>query len=338
MKKNQISKQRLSIIIMLFISFAVLLALADRAPMHLENRFSCVDLRTDVIIYVNGVTEVTSSGPYVYRVFIPYLATGINSVLPFISLVNLDLLLKIFFLIVCQLTFFYYLRNFFSDMLSLMGVFVLDILLGFTFSSIIGPSIGENADLLNLAVFILVLNALYKNKFLIAVVFLFIGTFNRETTLFLIPIIFMHDLILKKGMLRTVAALFAVAIPYIGLRMIIQPSVPDWFTFEALIKNIPLLSAKTTSSAVIANLHVAFLLLPLIVLSLLNFSQHPQFLRIAAYITPLFILVHYLIGNIIETRLWIPLFTILIPLSLNTLSMILNNETQLSPTHQQAGK
>lgn len=323
---------------MLFSSFAVLLALADRAPMHLESRFTCVDLRTDVYTYVNGVTEATSAGPYVYRVFIPYLAYGINSILPFISLVNLDLLLKIFFLIVCQLTFYYYLRNFFPDMLSLMGVFLMDILLGFTFSSIIGPSIGENADLLNLAVFILVLNALYKNKFLIVVVFLFIGTFNRETTLFLIPIIFMHDLILEKGLLRTVAALFAVAVPYIGLRLLINPPVADWFTFEALIKNIPFLSAEMTSSALIANFHVVFLLIPLIVLSLFNFKQHPQFLRIAAYITPLFILVHYLIGNIIETRLWIPLFMILIPLSVNSLSLILNNYIQPSLEHQQAGR
>jgi hypothetical protein len=223
-------------------------------------------------------------------------------------------------------------------MLSMMGVFVLDVLLGFTFSSIIGPSIGENADLLNLAVFILVLNALYKNKFLIAAVFLFIGTFNRETTLFLIPIIFIHDLILKKGMLRTVTALIAVAIPFIGLRVIIHPTAADWFTFDALIKNIPFLSAETTSSALIANLHVIFLLVPLIVLSLMNFKRHDQFLRIAAYITPLFILVHYLIGNIIETRLWIPLFVILIPLSLNSLSIVLNNETQLSPNHLPAGK
>ena len=123
MNNNQISKQRLSIIIMLFSSFAVLLVLADRAPMHLENRFTCVDLRTDVYDYVSGVTEVTSSGPYVYRVLISYLATRINSTLPFIYLVNLDLLLKIFFLIVCQLTFFYYLRNFFSDILSMMGIF-----------------------------------------------------------------------------------------------------------------------------------------------------------------------------------------------------------------------
>jgi len=83
MNNNQISKQRLSIIIMLFSSFAVLLVLADRAPMHLENRFTCVDLRTDVYDYVSGVTEVTSSGPYVYRVLIPYLATGIISTLSF---------------------------------------------------------------------------------------------------------------------------------------------------------------------------------------------------------------------------------------------------------------
>ena len=315
---------------MLFCSIAVLLALTDRAPMHLEKRFPCVHLSADIPDFINGVMQSTSSGPYVYRIFIPYLVTGLHSVVPFWSLVDIDLFLKIFFLIICQVTFYYYLCNFFSSFVSLTGVLILDILLSFTFSSIVGPSIGENADLLNMAIFIMALNALFKNSFGYLLALLFIGTFNRETIWFLIPIIFLNDFFSKKSIYRSLLACLTVAIPYFGLRTIIRPSVPDWFTFEGVIRNIPFLSPETTATALIANAHVAFLLGPLIILSLLHFNKHPQFLRIASYITPLFILLHYILGTIIETRLWLPLFIILIPLSLNTLTLILNNQSHPS--------
>ncbi|MGB5847725.1 MAG: hypothetical protein WBH40_04495 [Ignavibacteriaceae bacterium] len=336
MKQNIIHKQKLAIIIMLFFAFAVLLALADRAPLHLEKHCPCVHLRADVTIYINGVTQLTSPGPHVYRIFLPYLVTGLHSIFSFLSLVDIDLFLKIFFLIICQLTFYYYLRNFFSILVSLTGVFILDILLSFTFSSIIGPSIGENADLLNFAIFVMALNALYKNSFGLVLVLLFIGTFNRETTWFLIPIIFLHDFFLKKNMYGSLLASLAVAIPYFGLRIIIRPSVPGWFTFEGIIRNIPFLSPETTANALRANVHTAVLLGPLIILSLLDFKKHPHFLRIASYITPLFVVLHYIFGTIIETRLWLPLFILLIPLALSTLILMFNIKSLPSSDYLQA--
>lgn len=325
MKKNNSA-----VLIILFCSFAVLLAIADRAPLHLEKDCDCVHLRIDADTYISGVIDQSSPGPYVYRVLTPYLVTGAHFIFPDLSLIDIDLILKIILLFLCQLFFYYYLKNFFSSLISIAGVFVLNILLSFTFSSIIGPSIGENADLLNLAIFILALNALNKNSFIYFLSLLFFRTFNRETTWFLVLILFLNDIHFKKGIYRSALAFIAVAIPYVGLRLIIQPPISDWFNFEGLSKNIPFLSPETTSSALIANALTAFLILPLLIMSLLNFNRQPQFLKVVSYITPLFIIVHYLFGNIIETRLWIPLFALLIPLSLNTLSILLSNKTNLS--------
>ena len=107
--------------------------------MHLEQRFPCVHLRVDITKYYEGVTEVTYPGPYVYRVLIPYLIKGIHIIVPVLSIVNIDLTIKIIILIFCQTVFYYYLTIFFSPIFSLAGVFYLDILLSFTFSSIPGP-------------------------------------------------------------------------------------------------------------------------------------------------------------------------------------------------------
>jgi hypothetical protein len=320
----KVIKPKPVMIFILFCSIAFLLAIADRAPIHLEKNCPCIHFTEDMDNFIRGVTQSTSHGPYVYRIFIPYLVAGIHSVIPFLSYVNIDLLLKIFFLILCQVTFFYYLRNFFPEIISLTGVFILDILLSFTFSSILGPSIGENNDLLNMAVFTLALISLYKNSFFFFMIILFIGTFNRETTWFLIPILFFNDLISKRKLYRTLFAFIAVAVPYFGLRMIIQPPVSDWFLFESLERNIPFLSSELTTSALIANAHTLFLLGPLIILSLINFKKNPNFLQAASYITPLFIILHYIFGSIIETRLWLPLFILLIPLSLTTLNVLFN--------------
>ena len=126
-----------------------------------------------------------------------------------------------------------------------------------------------------------------------------------------------------------------VVIPYLGLRILIHPAINDWFNFEGIIKNVPFLSAETTTNAFIANAHTVFLLLPLLILSWMNFDKHSQFLKVVSYITPFFIIVHYFLGNVIESLLWIPLFILLIPLSLNTLNLILKNQLRKSQDYLQ---
>ena len=317
----------------MFISFAYLLATADRAPLHLEKNCPCIHFQADVSSFILGVSQSTSEGPYVYRVFIPYFVTGIHYIFPFISLVDIDFILKIFLLCFCQITFFLYLRNFYGAIISLAGVFILNILLSFTFSSILGPSIGENADLLNLLIFTLSLNAIYKNSFFLLLLTLFIGTFNRETTLFIIPILFLNDYNKKLGYTRTILACMIVAIPYLGLRFLIQSPSPNWFTFEGLSKNIPFINSEFTKNAIIANIHTLSTLGFLIILSIMNFKKHRKFFRTASFMVPPFILLHYLVGSVIETRLWIPLFAILIPLSLNSLKILFSeNDSIISST------
>jgi hypothetical protein len=95
-----------------------------------------------------------------------------------------------------------------------------------------------------------------------------------------------------------------------------------WFTFEGLERNIPFLSKEYTATALVGNLHVIFLLGPLLLAGLYRFNEHPRFLRVAASIAPLFILVHYAVGTIVEARLWMPLFVVLIPLALRNIDAL----------------
>lgn len=334
MKTNNEVKIRLSILLMLFITIALLLVIADRAHLHLENDCDCVHLRQNVESYVTGVTQQTASGPYVYRILIPYMVLGIQSLFSFLSMVGIDFLLKVSFLILSQLAFYFYLRSFFSPLISLLGVVILDVLLSFTFSSILGPNVVETADIFNLGIFILALHTLYKNQFIKFLVLIFVGTINRETTWFLLPVLFLNDLSSKKGFFRTIISFVAIAVPYFGLRLLIHVDDSIWFTFEKLSHNIPFLISELTTTALIANFHTAIFLLPFIILTVMNFKKHPDFLRTATYLTPLFIVVHYLLGSIIETRLWLPLIIILLPTSLHTLTLLFEEKSPFKLNHQ----
>lgn len=325
-----------AIILMLFISIALLLTIADRADLHLEKDCDCVHLRQNVESYVLGVTEQTASGPYVYRILIPYLVLGIQSFFSFLSMIEIDFLLKVFLLILCQLFFYFYLCSFFSPLISLSGVVILDVLLSFTFSSILGPSVVETADIFNLVIFILALYSLHKNYFVQFLLLIILGTINRETTWFLLPILFLNDLSNKKGYYRTIASFAAIAVPYFGLRFLIHSDDASWFTVEKLYYNIPFLSSELTTTALIANFHTAIFLLPFIILTAMNFKKHPDFLRAIVYVTPLFIVVHYLLGSIIETRLWLPLIVILLPTSLNTLTLLFEEKSSVNIDQQKA--
>jgi hypothetical protein len=313
-------------LLFLFAGVAVMVCIIDRAPMHLQSRFPEVRIHAEFQEYLDGVVEQTLPGPYVYRIFVPYLIFILHKSLPLINMLRWDFGLQILILIFCQLVFFNYLRSFFSGMAAFAGVLWFDILIGVSLFHIQGPSVIETADLMNALIFSLALHAIYRDRLILLCAVLFLGTFNRETTWILLPILFLHEWFGRRSWQRFLVAVAAVALPYFGLRWLIASPTPIWFLTEDLRLNIPFLSSQHTWGALVANLHLIFLLGPLIVLGIHRFREHPVFLQIASSIAPLFILIHYIVGSIRETRLWMPLYLLLIPLALNNLIKLLQEE------------
>lgn len=307
------------ILILLFTSLAILISVADRTPAHLEKRFPNVRLMDELKEYTHGVVDQTVSGPYVYRVLVPYSVKGISQLLPMMGEVTIDYFLKVFILFLCQISFFVYMRNIFSSFESLFAVLWLDYLVGFSLTAFQGPSVIETGDLFNLAVFIISLILIRRNSTILLYLLLFIGTFNRETTWFILPIVFLNDFMLKKGITRSLAVLFAIALPYFGLRFGIHTESPSWFIVNGISRNIPFLESTFTFQALSANLHFIALIGPLLFLAIIGFKDRPQFLKIAASVVPLFIIMHYFVGLINEFRIWIPLYVLLIPLAVDSL-------------------
>lgn len=320
------------VLLLIFAGAAVMVCTTDRAPMHLQSRFPEMQIQEEFHEYLDGVVEQTLPGPYVYRIFVPYLIFILHKSLPLINMLMWDFGLKILILIFCQLAFFNYLRSFFSGMAAFAGVLWFDILIGVSLFHIQGPSVIETADLMNALIFCLALYAIYRGRFSLLCAVLLVGTFNRETTWILLPILFLREWFGTRSWRRLLVAAAAVALPYFGLRWLIDSPTPIWFLTQDIRLNIPFLSPQHTWGALVANLHLIFLLGPLIVLGAYRFREHPVFLQIASSIVPLFIIIHFIVGSIRETRLWMPLYLLLIPLALGNLIKLLQDGSEpLSP-------
>lgn len=321
------NRQRLALLF-LFAGLAVTISIIDRAPMHLQSRFPEVRIRAEFQEYLDGVVHQTLPGPYVYRVFVPYLIFFLHRSLPDISPLFFDWALKIIILVFCQIVFFSYLRSFFSGIAAFAGVLWFDISIGVSLFHIQGPSVIETADLMIVLIFSLALRAIFLDRFVLLCAILFAGTLNRETTWMLLPILFLREWFGDRAWRRVLIAVAAVALPYFGLRWLIASPTTIWFLTQDIRGNIPFLSPQHTWVAIVANLHLLFLLGPSLLIGFHRFNAHPLFLRIAASITPLFIVIHYIVGSIRETRLWMPLYLLLIPLALNNLIKFLGEENK----------
>lgn len=313
-------------LLVLFSGTAGVLCIADRTPVHLGSRFPGVRMQDEFMLYQNGVIQKTLPGPYVYRVLVPYTVNVVQSAIPGMSAMTIDLILKFSVLLLCQFVFYKFLSLFFGGKESVAGVLWWDLLVGYSLAYVQGPSVLESIDLVNALVFMLACLAIYHNQILSLTLLLAVGTLNRESTLLLLSPILIDDFRRRRSLVRTLVSASAVAIPYLGIRLP-AGSFQDWWTWEEIPRNIPFLSAELTGKALVATVHVLLLIGPLLFLALHRFREQPTFLKIVASSAPLIIMTNYLFGAVIESRVWLPLYVVLIPLALGTLARIFERPT-----------
>lgn len=322
---KSLSQRKFIFPLILAAGIAVLLSLNDRDPIH--HRESSERLEHNFYEYLGGVANHTYLIPYVYRILIPTSITFIHHVAPSVDGLTIDFIFKVILLWLCQITFFYYQRFFFKPAESFLGVVLLDVLLGFSLVQMQGPTLIETTDILNLLVFVLAFIMIYLKHFKSFCIILILGTLNRETTLFLPLAFLVVNGINRKSFYQTFIALLAVAIPYFALHLLIHPPIANWVMFDAINQNIPLIDKTKIFGVLMANIHLLVLLGPLTLVALYKFPNHPVFLKSVSFIAPPFVVLHYIVGAIMEARLWMPMYIILIPLAVDTLVKLFQEET-----------
>lgn len=309
-------------VLFLFAGIAVLLSLADRAPLHPKPHDLAYDLEYQFDYYLKKAVHQELPGPHAYRVLVPYAVAGIGAATG-VAALTVDFLLKVLVIFALQTVFFRHLGAFFDPLTSLCGVALLDVYVAAGLSYPVGPTVIETGDLFNVLVFAVALNALLRGWDWVLFAALFVGSLNRETTWLLLPAVYLADAPWGRRLRNSLLATLMVALPYLAVRLMVQSPSPDWWLMRDVGANIPFIAGEQTLSAVVANLRFAVIFGPLFVLAFHRFREKQAFHRLAAAIVPLYILVHYLFGKIIEVRLWVPLLVVLIPPALDTLRQML---------------
>jgi hypothetical protein len=322
------AKFRISFVyVLLFGSLAGLLAIADRAPLHLDKRHPEVHVESDFYRYYNGVVDGSLPGPYAYRFLVPRIIWVLHIAVPSASELTIDFVSKLLILWAIQILFFHYAGRYLDFPGALGAVLWLDVLTGFSLAYVQGPSTAETMDLFNLLVCLLFLLWVEKGTLLKLGVLVGLGILNRETPLLLLPLILILDVWNKRGLTRTTVLGIIGVTTYMVVRMLITPAAGGWVTTEGLPYNLPGADSATTERALVGFIHVVILIGPLLGLASMRFKEKPILLRSAILVAPIFILVHYVVGTAIESRLWFPLYIFLIPPALLTLRALTEPHT-----------
>jgi len=188
------------------------------------------------------------------------------------------------------------------------------------------------SDMFNLLIFILGFMVIRDNKDNWLYPLLILGTLNHQTVVFLILVYFFYNvgqMNFRKLFLRTVSYITIFGIIIFGLYWKYGP-LPSFMDNKIHLIGYPMYQfnlkmysnlfkfLSLTNSALFIFLLFGFFW----ILAFLNITKKPTFLVKSAWIIPFYLIIHFFLGNFAETRIFLPLFLLLIPLGLFSLFKI----------------
>jgi len=240
--------------------------------------------------------------PLQYRILTPYLAEGLHRAGASLTLSYDIVRWAALLLSLCILHL--YLRRWFSSALSTLGVVILAGILPLTYLVQF-----QYLDPLELLTFVIGFYAIRERRIGLLMVTVLVGTLNKESAI-LLPIawaaVTWGTLPRSQFIAAAGALLSAWLLPWLGLRAAFG-NRPYYTDFIMVSDNL----FRPESYAL-----PALLFGPLWILAFRGLRRGPRFLRMSALIIPLHVAVNFAVGIPDETRLFIALAPIIIPLAL----------------------
>lgn len=253
------------------------------------------------------VISGTAKKPIQYRVLTYYLVEGAHRITG-MSIWRLDLVLRFIFTSLALAFMFKFLRRWFDFAVSAMGALIILAVLPVTYIDYTH----QPHDIPNLFFTILALGLIRDKKEAWMILLIPIAMLNRESFIFVLWAWFFYnyDRLPIKLFLGefTLLALIALAI-YFALPHYYGPRT-NYVDIIQLKNNLnPAMALKWFSRL------VAFVG-PLVVASLVRFKSKPLFLRRSLGYVAVFMVANFIVGMYQETRLFLPILPVLIPLGL----------------------
>jgi hypothetical protein len=265
--------------------------------------------------YVPAVLDGSYGAPAIYRVLMPYTldwltrATG----LPAAAVWHLSRLLLC---AAAYLVFHWYLRTWFSPLEATTGTFVLAALFPLTFTN----SWAHPDHFAELLLFTAGCAAIARGRDWLFAAVLILATLNRETSVFLVLLYAIARPLSTRHIGKTAAIGSLWLVLFAGLRVL---RGFENYEYWQLSKNIEFLKLLPPPRDPYYRAYAWFgvvLAGPLLAVALLRKAMPPLFIRRALWVVPMFGVVAFTISSIIESRIFTPLFALIIPAALFSLT------------------
>jgi hypothetical protein len=264
---------------------------------------------TDHVVksYIPAVVAGTEDAPGKYRVFAPFLIDGLSRVTG-ASAESAWYVTRLIGIFLAYCVFHVYLRTWFSPSASLAGVSVVAATLPLTFTN----SWPHPDSIPELALFTLGAMAVARGRDLLFAVTLACAALNRETSVFLVLLYVLAEPLSRPRFWRAMlfgAEWFAV---YAGLRALRGFQHYDYWQAARNWAELGLLPPNYDPYYRAYAYFVVVLFGPMIYMAL-KAKGAPTFARRALLVVPWFIAVAFIFSSIIESRIFTPLYPLVVP-------------------------
>jgi hypothetical protein len=285
--------------LLLYVTLTIATGFADvRMRAHTDNVYNA---------YIPAVVAGTENAPGRYRVFAPFLIDGLARVTG-ASMATAWYVTRLVGIFVAYCVFHVYLRTWFAPSAAVAGVSMVAATLPLTFTN----SWPHPDSIPELALFTLGALAIARRLDVLFGVVLACAALNRETSVFLVVLYLVSEPLSRTRLLR--ATLFGgewLAI-YAGLRAMRGLEHYDYWQAARNWAELGLLPSNYDPYYRAYAYFVVVLFGPMIYMAL-KAKGAPAFARRALLVVPCFLAVAFIFSSIIETRIFTPLYPLVVP-------------------------
>lgn len=289
--------------LILYVTFAIATGFADvRMRAHTDNV---------VKSYIPGVVAGTESAPGVYRVLAPFTIEAVSRATG-ASLSSVWYATRLVFIFLAFCAVHFYLRSWFPTEAALAGVAITAATLPLTFTN----SWPHPDQFPELALFTFAAMTIARRSDAWFALALAAAAFNRETSVFLVLLYAVAEPLTKARLPRIAvfgAEWFAI---YAGLRAARGLRHYDYWQFWRNVGDLGLLPAAFDPYYRAYAWFGLILFGPLLYFALRGRAA-PAFARRALLVVPCFVLIAFTFSNIIEARIFTPLYPLVLPTALS---------------------
>jgi hypothetical protein len=261
-----------------------------------------------VKVYMPPVVAGTAEAPGRYRILVPYLNEGVTQAfLADRQYVWLGTRLATFFL--AYAIVFHYLRIWFPVAGAIAGMALVAGAMPLTFTN----SWAHPDHIAELALFTLGCLTIARGRDLAFAATLILATFNRETAVFLVLLHAVAAPFTWARGARTIAFGAIWLAIFVGLRWWFGVEHYDYWQIRRNLEFLKLLPAPYDPYYRAYAWFVVFLFGPLLFVALGGLKGQPLFIRRALWVVPAILFVGFTISSIIETRIFTPMFPLILP-------------------------